>query len=171
MPCYGFFKTPTSPSELATIQDTWQSAGTITVANAALGVDGRSASDVAAIATANKVLYTMSPWGNALEVRFQTKADGDSHIVNHYVSRGGSDHYDLATVLTLTGGKQEADGSYFFVDTITATETFTKSGIIVHSAADGIARYVVDACGYSNHLFIATTLQGATTLTPQFSTY
>jgi len=165
------FKTPKGPIELATLQDLWTTISTITVAQAALAVGARDAATVAALAATKTAVYEMPPWGNAVEFRFQTTADADAHIVNHYVMRGKTDHWDLATILGLTGGKQKADGAFYFVDTITVTETFLNAGTVVHSAADGIGRYVLDACGYSGHLFIATTLQGSSTLTPQVATY
>ena len=161
------FKTPKGPTELATLQDLWASAGAITVVQATLLVGDRDAASVDALAATKTAKYEIPPWGNVLETRFQTKADDDGWVVEMWAARGKTDHYDLAAILALTGGKCEADGTAYFVDTITATETFNNAGAIVHSASDDIARYIIDMDGYSDVVFIATTIEAAATLTVQ----
>ena len=164
-----FNKTPRGPTELATTQERWETAGTITVANATFGVTARDAATVDAIAIANKAVFEMPPHGNVLELRFQTTAAGNSHIIEMWVARGPADHYDRAVIFTtVTGGTQKADGAVFFVDTLAVTETFNNAGNLVNeSAANTISRYLLDMDGYPNIVFIATTLQGSTTLTIQ----
>lgn len=171
--CFGAVQLPRNANELAVYQDTWQTAGTITASQTALDVNDRDATFVDAIPDANKVMIKVSTLTNKLETRFQTSAvaDANDHVVNHYVSRGSADHWDLATVLTLTSGEQQADGGAFFIDTITITETFNNAGTIVNSDANGIARYDLDVDGYSDHLFIATTLDPNVVLTPQFASH
>jgi len=165
---FGAFKqSPKGIGELATVQETWTTLGTITASQATLAVGGRDYATVDALATTKTVTFEPQIWANDMELRFQTTADADAHVVEMWIARGRTDHYDLAAVLTLTGGKQVADGAYVFVDTITATETFSVPGTIIHSAADSIARYDVNLDGYSRVVFIATTLECSSTLTIQ----
>ena len=148
--------------------------GTITNQGTTLAVGGRAWEDVEDYFDDDQTTYVGSEIEkaiNALSVRFQTTADGDSHVVEVWGSRAW-DHMTLLATLTLTGGKQEADEGLFFVDTIVAsTENLPKAGVVCDSEADRICRYVVDLCGHDHLLFIVTTLQGSASLAIQVSGY
>jgi hypothetical protein len=148
--------------------------GTITVAGTTLAVGGRTWSDVSDYFATGQTTYIgchVPKAVNALEVRFQTTADADAHVVEMWGARD-QDHMTLLATLTLTGGKQEANGGLYFVDTIVAsTENLPKAGVVCDSAADRICRYVVDLCGYDHLVFIATTLQASASLAVQVSGY
>lgn len=161
-------------SRLATTKGKPATIGTISVQGTTLAVAGRAWSDVRSYFSGTQTTYlgyTVPQDVNAGEFRFQTTADGDSHVVEIWGSRG-VDHFTLLATLTLTGGTQEADNSLYFVDTIVAsTENLPQAGTVCDSATNRICRYVVDLCGYDKLLIIATTLASNTTLAVQMAGY
>ena len=162
-------------SRLATTKRKPDNVGTFSVQGTTLAVAGRAWADVRSYFTTDTQTtylgYTVPQDINAAEFRFQTTADGDSHVVEVWGSRGPT-HFTLLATLTLTGGTQEADNSLYFVDTIVAsTENLPKAGVVCDSAANRICRYCVDLCGYDKLLFIATTLASGTTLAVQSGGY
>lgn len=151
---------------LATVPTEFESVGTIDTQGTTLAVASRAWDDVSSyFATASSIYpaYSVPKDINAIELRFQTTADADSHVVEMWGSRGRN-HFTLLATLTLTGGTQEGDDLYF-VDTITAeNQNLPQSGKVCDSANDRICRYVVDLCGYSKLLFLATTLESGAEL-------
>jgi len=155
-------------SRLATIPQDWETVGNITALGTTLAVGGRAWSDVSSYFSGTQTTYlgyNVPNTINALELRFQTTADADSHVVEMWGARG-CDHMTLLATLTLTGGTQEGDNSLYFVDTITvANENLFQNGELMDcAAANRIARYGVDIMGYSKLLFLATTWEAATNL-------
>jgi hypothetical protein len=151
---------------LATVPSEFETVGTISVAGSTLAVSGRAWADVSSYFSGTQTTYigyqVPKEW-NAIELRFQGTTDGDSNVVQVWGSRG-PEHFTLLAILTLTVGTQEGDSSALFVDTITvASEGLPKEGVVCDSATNRICRYVVDLCGYSKLIFIATT-KGSTTL-------
>jgi len=162
-------------SRLATTKGKPITVGTISVQGTTLAVTGRAWSDVYTyFSTATQTTYlgySVPQDVNAAEIRFQTTADADSHVVEVWGSRG-QDHLTLLATLTLTGGTQEADNSLYFVDTIVAsTENLPTAGTVCDSAANRICRYYVDLAGYDKLLFMATTLASSTSLAVQVAGY
>ncbi len=163
------------PTYLASPELPWCELGTITVAQAYPVVTARDYTSVAALAAANRVLWSLPNPSSGFMLRFQTKADADAQVVSllGFAARkklnaptGGSwidDHAVLLGTLTLTGGKQAASHSNFFVDTIVAVDglwVFT----VADSAADRIAVAFGDTRSFKEVAVIATTLVAATTI-------
>jgi hypothetical protein len=161
-------------SRLATTNGAPSTVGTITAQGTTLAVGGRAWADVRAYFKTGQTTYlgySVPKDINAAEIRFQTTADADSHVVEMWGSRG-HDHFTLLATLTLTGGKQEADNSLYFVDTIVATnEKLPQAGTVCDSATNRICRYVVDLAGYDKLLFLASTYAAATSLVVQVAGY
>ena len=160
--------------KLATTKGPPETAGTISVQGTTLAVGGRAWADVGTYFSDTQTTYlgyTVPPNINAAEFRFQTTADGDSQVVEIWAARG-TDHFTLVATLTLTGGKQEADNSMYFVDTIVhTTEHLPKAGTVCDSVGDRICRYYVDLAGFDKLLILASTLAANTTLAVQVGGY
>lgn len=141
-------------------------AGSITASQSALAVTARTKSAVAALASTKKVVYKAGIFSSLIECRFSTDADGDAHVVNVYGSRG--DDYVLIGTLTLTGGTQTGPNSNVYVDTIVESDVNwlrpTGTRVVAADGVNEMARWLLDLMGYSEVLFIATTLTTNTTL-------
>lgn len=164
-------------NSLRTAQLLWTSLEDITAVGATHAVTARKFSDLSQYFPANAVsstypYYNVRPYTNTFEVRFQTTAAADAQVVEMWGARG-EDHFTLLAIFTLTGGTQsgDTDKTLVFVDTITvASEGLPKAGTIIDgSAANRIARYVVDLAGYSKLLFNATTYVASSNLRIQVS--
>jgi len=103
-------------SRLATVQTEFESVGTIDTQGTTLAVASRAWADVSsyfATASTTYPAYSVPKDINALEIRFQTTADADSHVVEIWGARG-KNHFTLLATLTLTGGTQEGDSGFIF---------------------------------------------------------
>jgi len=161
-------------SRLATTNGAPITVGTITTQGTTLAVGGRAWADVRTYFKPGQdtyLGYSVPRDLNAVEVRFQTTADADSHVVEMWGSRM-HDHFTLLATLTLTGGTQEADNDLYFVDTIVATnEKLPQAGTVCDSATNRICRYYVDLAGYDKVLFLASTLETDASLAIQMAGY
>ena len=141
-------------------------AGEITATQTALAVTGRTKALVDALADTKKVVYKAEIFSSLIECRISTDADGDAHVINVYGSRG-DDHVLIGT-LTVTGGTQTGPNSNVYVDTIVESDMNwlrpTGTRVISGDANNEMARWLLDLMGYSEILFIATTLASGTTL-------
>lgn len=146
---------------LVTKRGEFETVCTLDTAGSTLAVDGRAWADVSSyFSTASSTYgaYSVPKDWNAIELRVQGQANGDSNVIEMWGARQ-RDHMTLLATLTTTVGTQEADNSDYFVDTIVASnEGLPKSGVVLDSGNNRIARYVVDLVGYDKLLFIATTL-------------
>jgi len=125
------------------------------------------------VADNNSVEIDVPSRATYMDLRFRTKADGDSHVIEVYVAAsdfmvgGTGDSFTMGTTLTLTGGKQQAPGSTYFVDTITESGS---SGILIAGTTvyddtqDRQAFIGIDLLGYKKVYIIATALQSGATL-------
>ena len=107
----------------------WTALGIITASQTALSVASSDYSFVNDLAAAKKVEWDIPPEARCIELRFQTDADSDDHVLNVYFARGATytdgsteDSYTLTTTLTLEGGTQVAPNSNVFCDTVTETQ-------------------------------------------------
>lgn len=156
---------------LTTKNKEWETIGSISTQGTTFGVAGRAWEDLKSCTSTTYPCWDVPKDINAAEIRFQTTADADSHVVELWGMRG-EDHATLLATLTLTGGTQEADSSRYFVDTIVASnQNLPQTGKVCDSGNNRIARYVIDLCGYSKIWFNATTLASSTTLVVQGSGY
>jgi hypothetical protein len=134
----------------------------LSTAQAALGADKSAATVRALTATGiNRVFVPQD--ASAMSFNFLTGADGNTDVVNLYAIRGDY-HYELVCTFTLTGGTQ-TDGDKFFCDTIAITAD-TESWLTGVAAtpdvgANSVAKLALNTHGYSEFLFIATTLADA----------
>jgi len=161
-----------SSSRLRTDQKEWTNIGSITATKATLSVDSRDWDSIASLNDNQYIYYEIPKDTNALELRFQTDADGDSHEIELYLARGKQNHYSRVVALALTGGTQEADNSRVFVDTIaisSSSEEWFAGSALISGGNNGIARYMLDLYGYGDLVVIAPTLQSGTTLVVEAS--
>ena len=141
----------------------WVNAGSITVQQAALGVDGRSYSTVQAIAstTVNLIEPENAPY--ALLLRFRADGDADLDSVLQLYACRGNDHYQHIGQLTVVTGTQDTDtATIHFVDTITpASENALFDGEEVNTT-NGIALYYLRTLGYDSFAVISSDLDSTT---------
>jgi hypothetical protein len=152
----------------------WTNIGTITTSTTTPAATARDYSTMAAMSP-TAIAHWKIPYDlDSLELRFQTTANADSNVLEMWLARGhyyddGSteDSFTLATILTLTGGSQTGPNSNYFVDTITETSnTWIASSTIIDSGNNRICRYKFKPCGYSEIIFVDTTIaeEGTTTV-------
>lgn len=143
------------------LQYIWDSVGTITSSQAALGND-KSAALVNALADAKRIIYSPADGQVAFETRWKGGANNEINVVNVYAMRGDNDHYTPIATLTITTG-QQTDGTANFIDTIAkSNDSWPDNGIeVMSNADDGIARVALNTYGYKHFLFTAPTLASA----------
>jgi hypothetical protein len=179
---YGNFRAgpwgmPIQPMVLATPEVGWTEIDTITATQATLAVGARDGTSVDGLAATKTIVWDVPEVTSGWELRFQTTANADAHVVEVWVAAADSydstlagssqvDHYTLGAILTLTGGQQVGPHSNVFVDTIarTASTGILTGSEVVDSGADRIAIWRLDLRGYKRVVMIATTLQGSSTL-------
>lgn len=161
------------PTYSASPNSSWTALGTITASQAALAVTARDYSAVDDLSATKTVEWDIPAEADNVELRFQTDADSDDHVLNVYLARGAAytdgsteDSYTLALVLTLEGGTQTGPNSNVFCDTVTETQDYGGLGAIVDAATgDRIGRYVITKLrGYKKMVIIATTYKSSTTI-------
>ena len=133
----------------------------LSTVQAALGVD-KSAATVRALTATGINRISVPECASAISFRFLTGADANADVLNLYAIRG-DDHYELVCGITLTGGKQ-TDGDKFFCDTavvVASTEVWPTSLSFSSQGDDSVAKLTLNTHGYSEFLFIATTLADA----------
>ncbi len=151
----------------------WQELGTITSAQTYPLVGDRNRTDVAALADAKTVVWDLDSNARNFMLRFQTTADNDSTTISmlgfaeaykyNLYNRQIDDDALFCASIVLTGGKQVASHSNFYVDTAVVTD-----GVLTLIASDsGNDRICVvsgNTKGLKRLVFIATTLQTDSTL-------
>lgn len=150
----------------------WLNLGTITASQATLAVDARDFSAVYTnLPDANTIKYKLSHDVTNAEIRFQTKANADAHVVelwvcadDEYQDGSTEDSFMLGAILTLTGGQQTGPNSNVFVDSIVAQEVLLTGSETLDSGNDRIAVWRVDLRGYKYVVAVATTFQASTTI-------
>jgi len=153
----------------------WQQLGTITDSNDTLDVGDCTYSDVIALPDANQITWAIPQAADEIELRFQTDADADAHVVEIWVCasdylRGDNtseDVFTLGAILTLTGGKLVGTEGNVFVDTIAVTASngiWISDDTVEDSATDRYAIWRTKTRGYKKMVIIATTYEAGTTL-------
>ena len=150
-------------SNPAVDQHDWKPVGAnLTTVQAALGTD-KSAATVRALTGTGITRYIVPESVSAISLRFLTGADANADILNLYAIRGDG-HYELVCGITLTGGKQVDGDVGVFCDTavvVGSTEVWPTSLSFSSQGDDGVAKLTLNTHGYSEFLFIATTLADA----------
>lgn len=163
-----------TPTQIVTPQQQWKEVGSITASQATLAVGARDYSAVVGLTATKTAIWTVPNDITGAFFRFQTTANADASVVeawvaahNWYDDDSTEDSFMLGCILTLTGGQQVGPSSNVFMDTIvkTASTGVLAEGTVLDSAADRIAMYRLDLQGYKRVVWIATTLEGGTTLT------
>jgi len=173
--CLGQITSPSvQPVMLASPQARWTEIGTITASNVYPAVTNRDYTTVTALPDANNVEWELDNWARKAMFSFQTTADADATVVSvigfadnkSYDTSGGlslDDDGIYCGALTLTGGLQTGKHSNVYVDTISAA-----SGVLTFTVSDsGNDRRAIVECntkGFKKLVFVATTLQGSSTL-------
>ena len=166
--------TSVQPVMLASPQARWTEIRTITASNVYPAVANRDYPTVTALPDANNVEWELDNWARKAMFSFQTTANADATVVEvwGFADNKSYDTSDGLTLdddavycgaLTLTGGQQTGKHSNVYVDTIGAT-----SGVLAFTVSDsGNDRRAIVECntkGLKTLIFIATTLQGSSTL-------
>ena len=152
----------------------WENIGNLTATQATPAVGARDWATMVALTDAKTIQWDVPELSEYVEFRFETKADADAHVVemwvavNQYMMDGETeDQFTLGAILTLTGGKQQATQTNFFIDTIAVTASngvLISDDEVLDSATDRIAIYRVNLKGYRKLIMIATTFEASTTL-------
>ena len=164
---------PIQPTIAAGPTSRWTNLGNLTDTQTTPGVGARDWATMIALTDAKTIKWDIPELAEHAELRFETKADADAHVVEMWVAAGQymadgttEDQFTLGAILTLAGGKQQATVSNFFVDTIavTASNGVLIDGTVLDSATDRCAIYRVNMRGWRKGIIIATTFQASTTL-------
>ena len=152
----------------------WKNIGNLTATQATPGVAARDWATMVALTDAKTIQWDVPELSEYAELRFETKADADAHVIEIWVAAGQymadgttEDQFTLGSILTLTGGKQQATVSNFFVDTIVVTASngvLIDDDSVLDSATDRVAIYRVNMKGWRKAIMIATTYEASTTL-------
>jgi len=159
-------------TSIATPQSLWSSIGTITASQSTLAVDARDYSSVwTDLTDAKTVKWDVDGDTTGIELRFQTDANADAHVVEMWVASGATysggtseESFMLAGTFTLTGGQQVGPNANVYVDTITRTDSSIGMSVVTDSGNDRVAVYRADLRGYKKVVFIAPTLESGSTL-------
>jgi len=147
-----------------TLATPWNCAGSITVQNAALGVDGRDWDTVDAIAAANKVQIELrEPLPYALLFRFRADGDADIDSILQLYAARGEDHFHRIAQLTITTGTQDTGtATIHFIDTILPASEAALFDGEESDLANMIAHYYIRTLGYDKFVLIASDLDSTT---------
>jgi len=157
---------------VATPQSLWDDIGTITSSSTTPAVGARDYSAMwTDLSAAETVKWDVDGDTTGIELRFQTSANADAHVVEMWLASGATyaggtseESFMLGAIFTLTGGQQVGPNTNVFVDTIERTDYTLGSSAISDSGNDRVATYRVDLRGYKKVIFIATTLESSSTL-------
>ena len=152
----------------------WTSLGNLTAGETTPGVAARDWTNMLTIPDANSIVWNIPELAPLSEVRFECSADANAYVVeawvvaDQYMSDGTTeDQFTLGAILTLTGGKQQATVSNFFVDTIAVTAAngvLIDDDSVLDSATDRVAIWRINWKGWRRVVFIATTFDADSTL-------
>jgi hypothetical protein len=166
--------TRVQPVMLASPQSRWLELGTITASQAYPDVNDRDWTAVAALEGAKTIVWNLDNWARRAQLSFQTTADADSTTIailgfadNKSYAPDGSLSLDDDAVfcgsLVLTGGTQMGKHTNVYADTAVATDG-VLSFAVLDSATNRRCVVEVPTKGFKYLVFIATTLQGGSTL-------
>lgn len=139
----------------------FSNVGGITVAQAVLGVTGRSQADIDVIADTTKIVFDIDTW-EAVLLRIRSDgSENDSNVLQVYLGRQG-DHYMNVGQLTVLQGTQEGGNSTYFGDSITpANEKGLFDGEEL-SVTDEMGLYHFRTMGFDRLVIIVSTLASTT---------
>ena len=169
---------PIQPTSRANLVVPWENLGSITVAQATLAVNGRDYSTVGDLANTKVVDVNLPADGATWEFRFRTDDNADADVIEMWVCpfsamRDGTEEvFTHGLTADLTGGTGDAYdtsagtyGAAHFVDTISVSDQGCLTSYeIANSGGNDQALLRVRLRGWNKLTFIATTLQGSTTL-------
>jgi hypothetical protein len=152
----------------------WEEVGTITSSQAYPAVGDRDWTTVDALAAAKVIEWTVPKAATGFMLSFQTTANADSTTValmgfavdGRSLNTSGTLVDDDALYLgqlALTGGQQVGKHTNVYVDSIVATKGVWEFDVYDH-ANDRRAVVTGDTLGIKKVIFIATTLEGSSTL-------
>jgi hypothetical protein len=136
--------------------------GTITSAQAALGVLARDSATVDALAAAKKILIPLVGDPEAYLLRFRSDgSENDTNILQLYLG-DDNDHYEYIGQLSVNQGQQIDAGSIFFGDVVTPANENTFFAGVEDTTTNYIGKYFFKVHGYKNLLIVASTLATTT---------
>lgn len=163
------------PGESHVEEYAWEDLGDITVSEGALAADKMDDASVVALTSTKTVIWVPKKRKVALEFRFEmdgsvnTTSVLDLYARANKISSAGvisADHYTRVATLTIYQGTQEGDTtSTYFADRAAITNEAWLSALVeaIYSTGDDhIVRILLNKHGYTNFLFIATTLSVTT---------
>jgi len=162
-----------TPVQEGVMTSLWTSLGSITASQTSPAVGARDWATMIALSDAKTIQFDIPELATLADFRFETKADADAHVVELWVAAGQymadgttEDQFSLGAILTLTGGKQQATLSNFFVDTIavTAANGVLIDGTVLDSTKDRMASYRVNMRGWRKGIMVATTYEASSPL-------
>jgi len=174
--CMAQITTPSvQPVSLGSPRSLWTELGTITASNAYPAVANRDYTTVDALPDPNVIEWDVDNWGRKAMLTFQTTANADATVVSilgfagdKSISTAGARTLDDDAIylgtLTLTGGQQTGKHSNVYVDTIASSEDGLCSFSVSDSGNDRRCVAEFGTKGIKRIVFIATTLQGSSTL-------
>jgi len=143
----------------------WIEAGSITAAEAALGVDERDVATADAL-DATKIIKIINQHPCAYAFLFRFRSDGtvrDTSNLELQVARG-VDHYHRIGRLEISQGAQDVDGAdIHFCDNVGLDLNDELFEGKTESLADRIGHYYVRTLGFDKFLFICSSLNATTT--------
>lgn len=157
------------PGESHVEEYPWEHLGEITDNEDALGADEMDDASVEDFNGAKTVIWVPKKCKVALEFRFEMNGSpDDTSVLDCYVrcnkiSSAGvisADHYTRVVTLSLIQGTQDGDNDHFADSIIESNKAWLSGTTVVmpSSEDDHIARWLLNKHGYTNILFIATTL-------------
>ena len=141
----------------------WINLGSITVESSDLGVTGRDAPTVEAIASTTAVRFSPpTPEPYAILLRFRSDGSEDDDSVLQLYGASGNDHYHKLAQLTVVQGQQIDSGSIYFVDTITPASEDSLYDGEESNIANSIAQYYMRILGCDRFAVICSDLDTST---------
>lgn len=140
------------------LDNDWVEAGSITVEQAALAVDGRDTVTAEALA-AGKIVKFNNARPGAYAFLFRFRADGNEDldsVLELYAARGTDHYHHIATLTITTGAQDTAVAAIHFCDTIALSNEDNLFDGTRSSLDDMIAHYYVRTLGFDKWLFIAS---------------
>lgn len=179
--CMAQVTTPSvQPVALGSPRVLWEELGTITATQAYPAVGDRDYTTVDALADTKVIEWDLDNWARKAMLTFQTTTDADATVVtilgfadSKSISTAGArtldDNAIYCGTLTLTGGKQIAANpasapTNVYVDTIVSSEDGFYAFVVTDSGNDRRCVAEFQTKGLKRLVFIATTLQGSSTL-------
>lgn len=141
----------------------WINIGSITAQSSDLGVTGRDAATVEAIASTTALRFSPPvPGPYAMLLRFRSDGSENVDSVLQLYAASGNDHYHKLAQLTVVQGTQIDSGSIYFNDTITPANEDALYDGEESNITNSIAQYHFRILGEEKFVVICSDLDSTT---------